>query len=379
VKVLQVVGFNSVANGAAKVAFNIVNELKKMGSEGMVLNSSNCSNKVINEDQLFGMFYKPYSKMSKYKALIPSKGWGFPLEFNYPDIVHFHGVFHPIHVKLAQRCQEKQIPYILSPHGNLMREALKTSRFKKTLGLLWLFNNYIANASVIHALGEQEANDIKLLVPDANIKIVPNGILVDRDKTRCIKEGRLSDGNFEFLFLGRIDVKHKGIDILLDAVSAVANQLRNYDARVILAGPFTSFKNEKYVLQRISLNKLEDIVKILGPKYGEEKDKVLNSCDVFIHTSRYEGMPLAILEAMACGKPCLVTPGTNLANEVQRNDAGWVTDAKAENIADSLINILKLSSYQIRQKGKKAIKMVETKYSIANFNKGILGIYRNLI
>ena len=39
--------------------------------------------------------------------------------------------------------------------------------------------------------------------------------------------------------------------------------------------------------------------------------------DLFIHTFRFEGHPIAVLEALSYGIPCLLTPGTNMAGEVE--------------------------------------------------------------
>ena len=73
-------------------------------------------------------------------------------------------------------------------------------------------------------------------------------------------------------------------------------------------------------------------------KDGEEVLRCLLACDVFVHTSRSEGMPMAVLEAMAMGRPCLVTPGTNMADVVCEG-GGWQCQPDPDSIAESLKDI----------------------------------------
>ena len=55
---------------------------------------------------------------------------------------------------------------------------------------------------------------------------------------------------------------------------------------------------------------------------GSEKESVLIGSDVFIQTSRFEGMPMGILEAMSYGIPVLITEGTTLGEYVKEYNGG---------------------------------------------------------
>ena len=50
-----------------------------------------------------------------------------------------------------------------------------------------------------------------------------------------------------------------------------------------------------------------DIIKLHHEVTGEVKEKLLLDSDIFIQTSRFEGMPLGIIEALSYGIPCLIT------------------------------------------------------------------------
>ena len=68
----------------------------------------------------------------------------------------------------------------------------------------------------------------------------------------------------------------------------------------------------------------EDSIKIMGSRFGDEKIALLGQLHVFAHTSHYEGLPTAVLEAVALGVPCVVTEATNLGSHVREFGCGEV-------------------------------------------------------
>ena len=83
---------------------------------------------------------------------------------------------------------------------------------------------------------------------------------------------------------------------------------------------------------------MEGLIEYKGGIYGDDKDQRLRKADLFILTSRYEGMPMGILEALSYGIPCIVTPGTNMADEISESNAGWVSSFNAQQIAETIKN-----------------------------------------
>ena len=89
-----------------------------------------------------------------------------------------------------------------------------------------------------------------------------------------------------------------------------------------------------------------------------DEEAALLDADVFIQTSRHEGMPVGILEAMGYGLPCLVTKGTSLGAEVSEARAGWVAETTAEGIAARLVEAVNDRSYwmQLGSNGRNAVQ-----------------------
>ncbi|MGH2110165.1 glycosyltransferase [Aerococcus urinaeequi] len=77
-------------------------------------------------------------------------------------------------------------------------------------------------------------------------------------------------------------------------------------------------------------------VKFLGPQYKEDKEEILRNSNIMILTSRSEGFPMSVLEALAFGNPCIVTRGTNVMDLIENNQLGWGTEP--ENIGETIEN-----------------------------------------
>jgi len=384
-RILYVVSFGSIVSGAVKVALDVANELKKIGHTVGILDSSfyRRKNKPLIPSGV--QFFKNDSRFSQVsmildynKCKIPK--FGEPVKF--PDIVHFHGVYNIFHVKCAQKCREIGIPYIITLHGNLIKEAINYHKYRKLIAINILILKYLKGASVIHALGEKEAKDALFIIPEAKIVIIPNGIndeYLDFVSSINSTNNGTSLESFIFLFLGRLDVHHKGLDLLLESISKIASDFRRNNAKLLLTGPFNSQRDRTMILNFISRFQLNDIVIITGPKYGKDKINTLSSCDVFVHTSRYEGMPMAILEAMSFAKPCIITPNTNIAEYIKKTNSGWITKPNPNSIAKKIKNVLKTSYYERKKIGDNAKNLVNEQFKLSKTISSISALYSSII
>lgn len=196
----------------------------------------------------------------------------------------------------------------------------------------------LQKAATLHVLAKEEEVDIiKAIGETRKYSIIHNGN-EPSSYSNLLRES--SNGMLNILFIGRIDVHHKGIDILFKALENLDKKWKGKIC-LYLVGPFDSTLDEELVSNFLVNNdNLREMVKIEGPKYGEEKQEYYNKCDLFIHTSRYEGMPMAVLEAMQSGLPCLVTNATNMGSIMNESNGGFVINLNVNSIVDTIHNIL---------------------------------------
>jgi glycosyltransferase involved in cell wall biosynthesis len=193
----------------------------------------------------------------------------------------------------------------------------------------------IERAAAIHCLTEAESVDALAWGPP--VFIVGNGVYLP-SKDQCAGPG--TQDHLRLLFIGRLDINHKGLDLLLEACYLARGVLQRAGARLVIHGP--SIRGSALLLRDIVRSYgLDHIVSIEDPVWGTEKHRAFSSADVFVHTSRFEGHPMAVLEALSYGLPCLLTPGTNVADEVTAAGAGWQAEPTAACIAERLAEVIR--------------------------------------
>ena len=152
-------------------------------------------------------------------------------------------------------------------------------------------------------------------------------------------------------FIGRIDIYHKGLDKLLSAINNCKENLRNSGWIICLYGSGQD-KDKLWIKNYITNNKLSDIVR-MGPQVGREDQKnIYMNSDIFIHTSRYEGQPQSILEALCNKVPVAVTKGTNMSNIVKKYSLGWCIENNYKGIESFINDLDKITISEIKDYSK---------------------------
>jgi glycosyltransferase involved in cell wall biosynthesis len=271
-------------------------------------------------------------------------------------LAHFHCAFTPANNAIAARLG---CPYTLTPNGPYSPAAFNFSTaFKKRGWLLVSERAYLEKAAFIHALSEQEHSDIQRLCRQPHFVIAPNGISLEGSSAPQglpVVPAAPGGTTRTLLFLGRLAVHHKGLDRLLSAFA----QANVASARLVLAGP--DFRSGEARLKKMAgALGIQDRVQFQAAVYGDEKWKVLSQADVFVHFSRWEGIPFAVLEAMSLAKPVLVSRGTNLGDYVIAEQAGWV--APDDDLAGVLRQCLLAPRKELQARGSQAQRLVETQF-----------------
>lgn len=134
--------------------------------------------------------------------------------------------------------------------------------------------------------------------PKASVEIIPNGVEVQAAPG-------LPEGDY-LLYLGRIDIGQKGLDLLLQGVSRVPNK----GIRLMIAGGGTPGEERK-LQALIKRHGMVDRVVLAGRVDGKRKSELLGKALAVVNPSRFESFSLTALEAMASGKPlvCFDIPG----------------------------------------------------------------------
>ena len=292
-----------------------------------------------------------------------------PEPFNKPDLVVFQECYRKEHLGIGKYLEKRGIPYIIIPHGELRSEAQKEKRLKKAAANLLLFNRFTDRALALQCLSKEEYDATYF---GRQKFIATNGVAMPLKK----KESFSKDG-IKMLYIGRLDAHVKGLDILLEAVRKCLEILKSNNVTLDIYGPDYAgrYAHMESLIESLGVG---EVVTLHHEITGSDKENKLLESDVFVQTSRHEGMPGGILEALSYGLPCLVSRGTNLGEKIRDNNCGWMAENDPDSVAQCIRAMIN-DRNSFETKSVNASAFVEDNYSWNVIMKDTIASYQKLL
>ncbi len=177
-------------------------------------------------------------------------------------------------------------------------------------------------------------------VPPERIKIIPNGVSIERFsperrgmfRQQILDDLRLPDNSFLLLFVGN-EFRRKGLELPIRALPHVKSGEQEIALIVIghdNAEHFRSVAGKCGVAKKIHF---------LGPR--NDTERFMAAADIFVFPTDYEPFGLAVLEAMASGIPVLATETGGIVDYFEDNTNGLFIKREPEDIAEKISSLLK--------------------------------------
>jgi len=281
------------------------------------------------------------------------------------DVAHIHSLYLFPQTVAAHYCRRYGVPYIVRPHGTLAPYHFRRHRLRKAIyEHLFEWRN-LDGAAAIHFTSAQEmelAGPLGLKAPGI---VVPLGIAPEDYRSANLADNFRARwpqlrGKRIILFLGRLNFK-KGLDLLVKAFAEVARV--QTDAHLVLAGSDNEgygFRVRRWLRDRGVLEKAT----FTGMLLGGDKVAALHGAEVFVLPSYYENFGVAVLEAMACRLPVVVSDRVAIAREVGAAGAGLVVRCDWRELAQALARLLSQPD-QSRAMGARGADLVRQRFSWA--------------
>ncbi|MFJ7830495.1 glycosyltransferase family 4 protein [Peribacillus sp. NPDC097284] len=150
--------------------------------------------------------------------------------------------------------------------------------------------------------------------------------------------------------------KNKNQQLLLRSFSLIKDEIPN--ARLLLAGEGPLLDDCRKQAETLGISENVDF---LG--FRNDIDVLLKISDLAVASSLREGLPVNIMEAMACGLPVVAVKNRGHSELVKNNQNGWLIDRNDErNFTEKILKVFGDSELRIKY-GKNGRKMIEYKYS----------------
>ncbi len=236
--------------------------------------------------------------------------------------------------------------------------------------LKYIIGYIFSKASDIVCLSKLEKEVVEKEYNITNVKVLENTV---DDTYLQLKKNDLHTDGLKVLFLGRLH-ESKGINIILNAVHQLMQQGHTKLQFIFCgAGPL-----ENEVKQLAATYPGNVIYK--GTVSGETKMNALNNADVFLLPSLYgEGLPMSLIEAMACGLVPVVTNDGSMKTFVTNGINGIVVDKNdVLQICGALVELL-YDKDKLCKISHTAHVFIEQNYSIKQYIISLNDIYENTV
>lgn len=232
------------------------------------------------------------------------------------DIVHLHSVFLPFNTLAARALRS---PFAVSPHGGYDPVSLRRSTGRKTAYRILFERRMLKRAALVCSLTTQEERDTRSMGASGRVVVIPNGVEPFRgeaDPRPFRREVGIGPSDLLAVFVGRLDVFHKGLDELLRGLAGAP------DWHLALVGP--DHRGGRGTLESMACELgVDDRMRFVGPRHRATVHQAMVAADVMAFASRWEGQPMALLEALSVGTPAVVSAAVESAVGVAASGAGW--------------------------------------------------------
>lgn len=285
------------------------------------------------------------------------------------QVIHAHWVL-PNGFAAAIVSKILHIPFIISLHGSDIFVADKNFLFRAIAR--WTFSQ----CSYVTACSQELHDRARKINPNIHIEVIPWGADPNifkplEDKTAIRDKYQWPQNEVIISTLGRMVYK-KGFDQLLPIAKALSEEKEPFKIVIGGSGPLEDSLKQ----QAVDLN-VQKIVSFPGRIPWDEVPEFLAASDIFVLPSRrdeagnLDGLPTVLLEAMACGIPCVASDIGGVSLVISDHKNGRLISASNFNLFKEALSGLINNSVSRQELGKNARIGVQTKFNWDNVAKQI--------
>lgn len=274
-----------------------------------------------------------------------------------PDVIHSH----MIHANIFARLNHLSFKYI-----RLICTAHNSNEGGRMRMLAYKLTNFLSNLNTNVSQEASKSLISKGAFNKNNLITVYNGI--DLNKFNFFNKDKNSN-ELIFLSVGRFN-KQKDYPNLFKAISSLKNKI-NKEVKFYIAGDGELRPQLEQLI--VDLGIANNVV-LLGKR--SDIPSLLNKADYFILSSRHEGLPTVVIEAMACGTFVIATDCGGSA-EIMGDTGILVPPQNSEALAQALNQAVNKTALEIQENNLKARQRVEELFSLEKSVENWLKIYRN--
>jgi glycosyltransferase involved in cell wall biosynthesis len=293
------------------------------------------------------------------------------------DLVHLHGLWLYPTLLGCPILRNLRKPYVVSPHGSLMIDAMRRSHLKKSVVLALFERKNLESATALVATSLVELNQLRSLRLSAPATLVP--LAVDPEAMEFFVRERpigafLARRKRTLLCVSRFHSRKHLVD-LVKAFADVAQATPNWQLRIV--GPDDERGYRDRVIAAVRESAAVDRISVESELEGERLWMAYRDADLFVLASTFENFGLVIGEALAAGLPVIATRGAPWPQLVSKR-CGWLIDPARESLRSALLEAMSTPTAELWEMGRRGADLIATEFSPRALGNGLSALYRSL-
>ena len=264
-----------------------------------------------------------------------------------PDVLHMHNETALFYGTLAGRLA--RVPCLIyTEHDGVFPRSLAARWANRTL-VRWLTQAVAVSEAVRDLWCHHDGIDPAL------VQVIPNGVPDIREAADG--QSPRENGRFRIGCVSRLS-HEKGVDVLIEAFARVREHVP--EAELVLVGDGA----ERQTLEKRATELgLADHIQFFGMR--DDVAQLLTDLDLFVLPSRTEGLPLAVLEAMAASLPIVATAVGGVPQALRHGEAGVLVPPEEPEVLAQAIVRLAANGQHMAHLGSAARKEYEAHYAVS--------------
>ena len=262
---------------------------------------------------------------------------------------------------------------IIHLHGGYFRRLYEKSN--SAFKLIVKFSLRLVSKAIV--LGDCLRYIFEGLVPTSKIVVVHNGI-DDPYKENFVRHNPGFNKPMKILYLSSLS-KEKGYLDVIQSIPEVIKKFKN--VKFIFAGEYRKKEYAIFAKNYITEHSLSSYIDHIGVITGKEKFDLLFSSDIFVFPTYYkfEGQPLAIIEAMSSGLPVITTDTGTIKEMIIDGENGFIVEKQnPAQIAQKIIYLIENPEERMRM-GQKSRERFLKYYTKDQFINGLAKVFEEVL
>ncbi len=261
---------------------------------------------------------------------------------------------------------------ILHLHGKGIINNYSKSKTNKFL------YNFVFKSSYVISLSEKLLLDIEYIKSKKKF-IVNNGIEISKNQSSVNQSSKNKNTDkLQLLFLSNLLIS-KGIMTFLESIALLQkeNKVDSNLYYVTIIGrnaEITSVEINDFIKKNNLIN-----INYLGPKYDDDKEKILNEKSILVFPSKNDAFPLVILEAMKYGIPVISSDEGGISDIIIEEKTGFIIeDINAEKIVNKVKYLIETPE-KFDQMSENSIECFNSKFTLESFENNIINVFSEIL